>query len=83
MIRFEDAIVELRPNAQFVCYGGNLEGLRFDDPSITKPTQKQVDDTIKALEAKEAAKQTVREAAKAALLERLGITAEEAVLLLS
>ena len=79
MIRFEDAIVELRPNAQFVCYGGNLEGLKFDDPSITKPTQKEVDDTIKALEAKEAAKPD----AKAALLERLGITADEAALLLS
>ena len=79
MIRFEDAIVELRPNAQFVCYGGNLEGLKFDDPSITKPTKKEVDDTIKALEAKEAAKPD----AKAALLERLGITADEAALLLS
>jgi hypothetical protein len=79
MIRFEDAIVELRPNAQFVCYGGNLEGLKFDDSTIKKPTQKEVADTIKALEAKETAKAE----AKAALLEKLGITEAEAKLLLS
>ena len=79
MISFTDAIVELRPNAQFVCVGNSLEGLTFDDASITKPTQKEVDDTIKALEAKEAAKPD----AKAALLKRLGITAEEAALLLA
>ena len=78
MISFIDAIVELRPNAQFVCVGNTLEGLTFDDPTIKKPTQKEVDATIKALEAKEAAKSD----AKAALLERLGITAEEAALLL-
>jgi len=79
MITFTDAIVELRPDAQFVCYGQSLEGLKFDDSSIKKPTQKEVADTIKALEVKEAAKP----AAKSALLEKLGISADEAVLLLS
>ena len=79
MISFTDAIVQLRPDAQFVCYGNTLEGLTFDNASITKPTQKEVDDTIKALEAKEAAKPD----AKAELLKRLGITADEAALLLA
>lgn len=79
MISFTDAIVELRPNAQFVCVGNTLEGLTFDDASITKPTQKEVDNAIKVLEAKEAGKTD----AKAALLERLGITADEAALLLN
>ena len=79
MISFTDAIVELQPNAEFVCYGNNLEGLKFDDSSVIMPTQKEVDNTLKALEAKQAAKPT----AKAELLSRLGITSKEAVLLLS
>jgi hypothetical protein len=79
MISFTDAIVELRPNQPWVCVGNTLDGLKFDDSSVIMPTQKEIDDTIKLLEAKEAAKPD----AKAALLERLGITAEEAVLLLS
>jgi hypothetical protein len=78
MISFTDAVVELRPNEPWVCVGNTLEGLTFHNPEVTKPTQKQINDTIKALEAKEAAKAGVR----AALLERLGITAEEAALLL-
>ena len=79
MISFTDAVVELRRNEPWVCVGNTLEGLTFHNPEVTKPTQKEIDDTIKLLEAKEAAKPD----AKAALLERLGITAEEAVLLLS
>ncbi len=55
MISFIDAIVELRPNQPWVCVGNTLEGLTFDDASITKPTQKEVDDTIKELEIKKAA----------------------------
>ncbi len=55
MISFIDAIVELRPNQPWVCVGNTLEGLTFDDASITKPTQKEVDDTIKILEAEKAA----------------------------
>jgi hypothetical protein len=55
VISFIDAIVELRPNQPWVCVGNTLEGLTFDDASITKPTQKEVDDTIKILEAEKAA----------------------------
>jgi hypothetical protein len=55
VISFIDAIVELRPNQPWVCVGNTLEGLTFDDASITKPTQKEVDDTIKELEIKKAA----------------------------
>jgi hypothetical protein len=79
MISFTDAIVELRPNEPWVCVGNTLDGLTFHNPDVTKPTQKEIDDTIKALEAKEAAKHN----AKAALLERLGITDDEAALLLA
>ena len=78
MISFTDAIVELRPNQPFVCTGNALEGLKFDDSSVSIPTQKQVTDTIKALEAKEKTK----ESAKTAILEKLGLTADEAAILL-
>lgn len=79
MISFTDAVVELRPNQPWVCVGNTLEGLTFHNPDVTKPTQKEIDDTIKALETKETEKTT----AKAALLAQLGITEEQAKLLLN
>ena len=73
------AIQFIRPNAQFVLNGDELEWL---DETQTKPTQAQITkgwaDYQKAL----AAEVEENAAAKSALLQRLGITAEEAALLL-
>ena len=74
------AIQFIRPNAQFVLNGDELNWL---DETQTKPTQAQITkgwaDYQKAIEAEAQATATAR----AALLQRLGITAEEAALLLS
>jgi hypothetical protein len=74
------AIQFIRPNAQFILNGDELEWL---DETQTKPTQAEITkgwaDYQKSVEAASEA----NSAAKEALLERLGITAEEAALLLS
>ena len=73
MIRFEDALNKLRPNTEWVCYGGNLEGLTFMDNSITKPTQNEIDNTISELEAEA---ENAKAAAQAKLV-ALGLTVED------
>ena len=80
MIRFEDAIDKLFPNTEWVCYGSTLEGLRFIDENIIKPTQKEIDDAIKELETdrltEAQAKQAKLDSAKAKLA-ALGLDEEE------
>jgi len=81
-MELDKIIRHLRPSAEFVIYGDTLEGLEFIDQSITKPTQAEVDaawTTIQEAENEAAAEQAV---ARQALLDRLGITADEAKLLL-
>lgn len=74
------AIQFIRPNAEFII---NDDKLTWLDKSQIEPSEAEIK---KGLIAYEAALQTEAEAkaeAKAALLIRLGITAEEATLLLS
>jgi hypothetical protein len=55
------------------------------ETTVTELTKKQIDDreaAAAALEAEKAAEAEAKATAKAALLDRLGITAEEAALLL-
>ena len=73
------ALLSLRPNTEFVITDNDIKTIVWHTEGVTTPTKKQIEDEIKRLEAIEAEKP----AAKAALLERLGITAEEASLLLS
>jgi hypothetical protein len=73
VIRFEDALNKLRPNTEWVCYGGNLEGLTFMDKSITKPTQDEIDEAILELEAEA----DNAKAAAQAKLAALGLTVED------
>ena len=73
MIRFEDALNKLRPNTEWVCYGGNLEGLTFIDKSILKPTQDEIDAAILELQAEA---ENAKAAAQAKLV-ALGLTVED------
>jgi hypothetical protein len=72
------AIKNLRPEAEFSFTDNDYSTIKWDVLDGDAPTAKAIEDEIKRIEAKEAAKPQ----AKAALLERLGITAEEAELLL-
>lgn len=72
------AIRSLRPESEFSFTDNDYSTIKWDVLESDAPTAKEIDDEIKRIKASEASK----EAAKAALLERLGITADEAALLL-
>ena len=74
------SIKYIRPNAQFALRGDELEWLDTDQ---NKPTQAEIEAGWVAYQAKSENDKTQLEAQKEALLDRLGITAEEAKLLLS
>lgn len=78
-----EAIKLLKPNAEFSITDDNYENIKWDVLDGDAPTQKQIDDAIKAVKAKEVADAKAQADAKAALLERLGITEDEAKLLLA
>ena len=77
------ALEQLLPNVQWKMTDNNLSTLEIlSDFAGSVPTQKQIDDTIKALENEYKLAQEQKATEKAALLAKLGITAEEAALLL-
>ena len=76
------AIHKLKPNAEFSLTNNDYSTIKWDVLEGDAPTAKDVEDTIKAIKAEEAEELEAKVAAKAALLERLGITEEEAKLLL-
>jgi hypothetical protein len=74
------AIQFIRPDAQFVLVGDEVNWL---DENQTEPTKSEIDAGLKAYEAAEKAKLNAKNAAKSALFEKLGISEDEAKLLLS
>ena len=77
------AIKSLHPTAEFSFTDDDYSTIKWDVLDSTAPTQKQIDDEIKRIKAAEITDAQVKATAKAALLSKLGITAEEAALLLS
>ena len=77
------AIRKLKPNAEFSYTDYDYSTIEWIVLDGQAPTQKEIDAAIKEVKADEAQAETTKATAKAALLSRLGITAEEAVLLLS
>jgi hypothetical protein len=77
------AIAFLRPGAQYSFKEDDYSTIEWADLEGTAPTLKEIKDAIAQIETSEAAKLQADATAKAALLDRLGITAEEAALLLS
>ena len=76
------ALNNLVPESKWSLLGDNYEDLIWLSDG-TPPSIEQIEKEIKAIPAKEAKAKADAAAAKAALLTKLGITAEEAVLLLS
>jgi hypothetical protein len=79
MIYAGEAINNLRPNTEWTLTGEKIDGLVFHTEGVKPITAKELADEIARLEAIE----TQKPALKTALLERLGLTAEEAALLLA
>ena len=77
-----EAIKSLRPNAEFSFTEEDYSTVKWDVLEGNAPTKSQIDAEIVKIKAAEATETETKSAAKAALLERLGITAEEAALLL-
>lgn len=73
------AIAFIRPNAKFVLRGEDLE---WADDTQTEPTKKEIEVGLTAYKAAKQAEAAARESARQALLSKLGITQEEAQLLL-
>ena len=76
------AITKLRPQAQYTFKEHDYSTIEWFTLEGDAPTAKEITDAIIAVKAEEEAAAATAAATKAALLERLGITAEEAKLLL-
>jgi len=76
------ALSNLVPDAEWTLSGDDYSELNWLSDG-TPPTLVSIEKAIAAIPAKEAQAQADAEAAKAALLTKLGITSEEAALLLS
>ena len=76
------ALEVLRPGAGYSLTEDDYSTIEWSDLKSAAPTLKEIEDAIARIKVDEAAKAESDATAKAALLERLGITAEEAKLLL-
>jgi hypothetical protein len=77
------AIKKLKPNAEFSFTDDDYSTIKWDVLEDDAPTKKQIDDAIKQIKIQEANFAETKAAAKAELLERLGLTEDEAKLLLA
>ena len=81
-VTVDEAILHIHPNAQYIMRESDINQLTFIEPSDLTVTQSQIDAAILEITAIKEAEQAAKAASKAALLDRLGITAEEAALLI-
>jgi hypothetical protein len=77
------AIQSLKPGAEFSFHDEDYSTIKWDVLDGDAPTLKAVNDEIKAIKEADADSAATSVAKKAAILERLGLTEEEARLLLS
>ena len=81
MITTADAIQALRPGSEWTMSGDDIEGIIWHTPDVEPLTRAEVDAEIARLEQAAVDEAAAKAAARAALLERLGITEDEAALL--
>lgn len=77
------AIERLAPGQQTVIVGQNLEEIKYLKDDLYKPTKPEILAEVEKIEREDELELANKEAKRKALLDRLGITAEEAELLLS
>ena len=77
------AIQKLKPTAEFSYSDNDYSTIKWDVLDGDAPTQAQIDEAIEQVKADEIAQTETKIAAKSALLEKLGISEDEAKLLLS
>ena len=77
------AIKYLKPTAEFSFINDDYSTIKWDVLEGDAPTKTELDAALKKIKGDELSDAKAKEASKAALLERLGITADEAKLLLA
>jgi len=77
------AIFELKPNAEFSFTDNDYSTIKWDSLEGKAPTQAEINVAIEQIKAEEITAEAAKVTAKTALLTQLGITAEQAKLLLS
>jgi hypothetical protein len=77
------AIRTLRPNSEFTFVNDDYSTIEWHVLEGDAPTKAEIEKAIKEVKVNELANAEAKAASKAALLERLGITEDEAKLLLS
>lgn len=77
------AIKFLRPTAQFSFIECDYSSIKWDVLDGAAPTYQEIEVALEKIKTDEGAKEISKSDAKQSLLERLGLTADEAALLLS
>lgn len=77
------AIRKIRPESEFVIRGEDLKNIEWHVIDGDIPTEKEILEAIKLIQEEEAAELIQLAEKKSNILERLGITEEEAKILLS
>jgi hypothetical protein len=78
-----EAIFKLRSNSEFVIHDNDYSTIEWHVLEGTAPTKAEIDAAIKQIKADDITEAEAKATEKSALLARLGLTAEEAKLLLS
>ena len=78
-----EAIRKLKPNAEFSFTDNDYSTIKWDVLEGKAPTQAEIDNAIAQVQADEITEAEAKALAKSALLSKLGITEDEAKLLLS
>ncbi len=81
-IEITAAIRHLVPNAEFSFTDNDLSTLKWDSKDLPCPTEKEIIAAIPLVKKAQEAEAKAKSAARSAILDRLGITAEEAALIL-
>jgi hypothetical protein len=71
------AIYKLKPTAEFSFTEDDYSTIKWDVLEGKAPTQKQIDDAIEQIKADEITQEQTKAAAKQAILDRIGLTADE------
>ena len=83
MLYLSRAIKKIRPTAEFVIINNDYSTIVWHQLDSKAPTQAEIDNAIEQIKSDETAEAQAKAQAKAALLAQLGITEEQAKLLLS
>ena len=71
------AIRKLRPNSEFSFTNNDYSTIKWDVLEGDAPTQSEIDAAVKAVKAEEKVAAKTKEANKQAILDRIGLTADE------